>query len=354
MALIASGLFCGELAVRSFAQPPAQPPAATTIALSGFSGTGSIDLVSTAGRAPVVEVTGGADPFFAWSPDGGRLVVSREEGSVCQGCSELYIVGAGGGGGRALTRSGTNANPAWSPSGRLIAFDHCRNVARGPCAIFSIEAGGQGLRRLSPWGAGEGPPVWSHDSRRIAFAGVAKLGIYVMDADGRHLRRLTRSLDDDPSFSPDGARIVFTRAIRIGHMESRDDIFVIRPDGTGQRRLTDTGRENFDPAFSPNGHEIAFVGAQANPAACAGEEAIYEMSPTGSGRLRLSGYGRFEKPTWSPEEAQIAFLGEEPVACPPAEGATHLYVMSARGTGERQLGALTPQAAGGLAWRPAI
>jgi|GEM_PF-5534496 len=336
---------------RTVAQaPPA--PMSTTLAVSVFSGTNSIELISTTGAGPL-ELAGATDPFFAWSPDGEQLVFSREEAGACEGCSELYLVGAAGGSEHRLTDGATNGNPAFSPGGRLIAFDRCRSVVRGPCAIFSIGTDGRGLRRLTPWGAGEGPPVFSPDGRLIAFAGDSEQGIYVMDANGRRLHRLTRGNDEGPAFSPDGSQIAFTRSIPLGRMEAREDIFLIRPDGRGLRRLTDTGRENFDPDWSPDGHEIVYVGGLEEPAACTLQDAIYEISPTGSGRRQLSGPGaRLEDPSFSPEEAQIAFLGETPASCPPAEGVDHLYVMSAAGTGQRQLGLAKPAAAGALAWRP--
>ena len=185
--LLAAGLGLAAFAGGSLAAPALS--ASGTIAVSVFSGIGSIDTVSADGTR-LRELAPGTDPYFSWSPNGERLVFSREDEAACSGCSELYVVGAGGGTERRLTIAGTNANPAWSPSGRLIAFDRCKKVGGGPCAIFTIEADGRGLHRLTPWGPGEGPPVWSGDSRRIAFSGIAEVGIYVMAADGRHLRRL--------------------------------------------------------------------------------------------------------------------------------------------------------------------
>ena len=179
------------------------------------------------------ELAAGVDPFFAWSPSGGQLVFSREGNLGCAGCSDLYVVGAGGGTPRLLTSSGTSANPAWSASGKLIAFDRCRNVANGPCAIFTIAPDGRGLRRLTPWAVGYSPPVWSPNNKTLAFSGILKRGIYTVGSNGRSMRRLTRDGDEDPVFSPDGAELAFTRQTPIGPMEARSDIYVMSPDGKG-------------------------------------------------------------------------------------------------------------------------
>ena len=76
-------------------------------------------------------------------------------------------------------------------------------------------------------------PAWSPDGRKIAFGGDGE--IYVMNADGRGLRRLTRNpaSDGSPAWSPDGRRIAFGSE-RDGNLE----VYVMNTDGSGQRNLT--------------------------------------------------------------------------------------------------------------------
>jgi TolB protein len=67
-----------------------------------------------------------------------------------------------------------------------------------------------------------------------------------MDADGTHVRRLTRSGSEDiaGSWSPDGARIVFT-----SRRTGLSQLFLMRPDGSRQRRLLRSGINALEPSW---------------------------------------------------------------------------------------------------------
>jgi TolB protein len=67
-----------------------------------------------------------------------------------------------------------------------------------------------------------------------------------MDADGRHLRRLTRSGSEDiaAAWSPDGSRILFTSS-RTGLSQ----LFLMRPDGSHQHRLLRSGINALEPSW---------------------------------------------------------------------------------------------------------
>ena len=79
--------------------------------------------------------------------------------------------------------------------------------------------------------------------------------IYVINADGSGLQRLTSNDDKDtcPAWSPDGTMIAF-----VSDRDRNHEIYVMRADGSDQRRLTDTPGSEFHPDWSPDGAYIAF------------------------------------------------------------------------------------------------
>ena len=83
--------------------------------------------------------------------------------------------------------------------------------------VYVMEPDGTRRRRLTRTSVSdETAPAWSPDGRKIAFArnGSGDDGIYVMDADGSDVRRLTSGQDLEPSWSPDGTQLAFTRTTR--------------------------------------------------------------------------------------------------------------------------------------------
>ena len=104
----------------------------------------------------------------------------------------------------------------------------------------------------------DGSPAWSPDGKRIAFYSErdGNAEIYVMNADGTAVTRLTNSTADEgyPSWSPDGKRIAFMR--RTG----RTELFTMNADGSDQKPLLTVDKgDAIDPRWSPDGARIVFV-----------------------------------------------------------------------------------------------
>jgi len=114
------------------------------------------------------------------------------------------------------------------------------------------------LRKVMDDTATATEPAFSPDGSRIAFTSTrdGQPEVYVMDADGTNVSRLTNSpgLDGDPSFSPDGQTVLF-HSQRTGHRQ----IYLQPITSSVAIPLTQEPADNSQPSMSPDGEVIAFV-----------------------------------------------------------------------------------------------
>lgn len=205
--------------------------------------------------------------------------------------------------------------------------------------IWAMDASGNGARQLTTNYNAEDNPTYSPDGSRIVYEFLRVL--WIMDADGSDKRQLTVGglTDEDPAFSSDGTKVVFTR---------NRDIYEVSVDGSGLRNLTNTsGFEERDAAYSPNGDKIAYtrIGCEDGR----GATCVYVMGADGSAQTNLTpedsmsqcpnspGYyfeGASREPSWSPDGSKIAFNG--PLICPHTVG-KDIWVMNSDGSGKVNL-----------------
>jgi Tol biopolymer transport system component len=105
----------------------------------------------------------------------------------------------------------------------------------------------------------------------------------------------------------------------------RQDLWTMRSDGSGARKLTDDKVPDIFPEWSPSGKKIAWARGDA------GSEEIWVMNADGSGRRQIT-FNAFSDidPVWSPDSSQIAFRSTR-------NGNRDIYVINADGTNERRL-----------------
>ena len=151
--------------------------------------------------------------------------------------------------------------PAWSRDGRTIVFVSWRD---GNGEVYAMDADGSGPRNLTQHPAKDVRPAWSPDGRRIAFVSRrdGNSEVYVMNADGSGKRNLTRDRanDDYPTWSPDGRKIAFLRGRLRGPRRPACTgaygyhLYVMNADGSGLRRLTRSTDVSAMTCVSWSGH----------------------------------------------------------------------------------------------------
>jgi Tol biopolymer transport system component len=230
----------------SMAASEARPSAGDRSSLSGQIAFDNFEDVWTinADGTDLTRLTHSAAPEFdpSWSPDGTQIAFRSER----IGEPEIWVMNADGTSPRQLTEG---LSPAWSPDGSLIAFS-------GHAGLSVIRPDGTG-RRVLPHTEGGEYPSWSPDASRIAFNSnlTGDHVMYIARADGSAVVDLSNVGEGwQVAWSPDGRYILFTS--HRDHPDNYTDVYVMRPDGSGVRRLTHEVGQT--PAWSPDGEHIVF------------------------------------------------------------------------------------------------
>ena len=239
----------------------------------------------------------------AWSPDGLRLAFI----SPCGGNQEIYpgagifIMNVDGSEVTPLPSvPGGDFDPIWSPDGTRIAFTSLRDFNRAQ--IYEIVLEDNSVRSLSANTVRDSQPAWSPEGTEIAFVTTRRgpYQIWIMNQDGEEAVLLSRSgslKNTHPDWSPDGQVIMFTQTELLGGVPR---LVAMR---VAEGNLIDTRviREVIpmrESEYSPDGAWIAFESWPEGS-----NHDIYIMTPTGSGRQRLTDQDGFEfDAAWRPEK----------------------------------------------------
>jgi len=337
---------------------PAFSPDGERIAFrSERDGAGGIFVMGSTGESVKRLTDFGFDP--SWSPDGKQIVFSSGDGSNPWGrdaIAQLWVVPAVGGEVKQLTQQADAVQPRWSPGGRRIAFWGLS--AGGQRDIWTIPAASAGEPMpvaVTSDAAMDWDPVWSPEGRTLYFAsergGSMNLwrvaidessgrprgepqpvttpsrssGSISLSRDGKQLmfvstdrRSSIQRLGLDPAsgrvrepprpvfrasrviytqdISPNGEWIAFTT------LGGREDLFVVRFDGTGYRQITDDAFRDRGPMWSQDGRRIGFYSDRS------GRYETWVVRPDGVGLeplTKTTGPSRWNA-EWSPDGKRLA------------------------------------------------
>ncbi len=225
---------------------------------------------------------------------------------------DIFVARRDGSNIRQLTTSpGYDAEGAFSPDGKLIVF----------CSLRSAYPTNQ----------------WSAAELKLLETDPAYFGeIYLMNADGSEVRRLTRTpgYDGGPFFSPDGQRIVWRRFETNGVVA---DVWTMKLDGSDAQRVTDFGCMSWAPYFHPSGDYLVFT---ANKLGFANFELFIADARGGREPVRVTFTDGFDGlPVFSPDGKKLAWTSNRG-----ADGKSQIHLADWHDATARQALAAAPKA----------
>ncbi len=270
-----------------------------------------------------------------------RIVYVAESGPAQKRVKRLAIMDQDGANHRYLTDGSTIVlTPRFSPTQQEItylAYDasgprvHLLNIDSGQREVLGRFPGMTFAPRFSPDG----------ETVVMSMAQDGNTDIYAMDLRTRRTRRLTEhpAIDTSPSYSPDGRQIVFN-SDRGGSQQ----LYVMDSSGGSPRRISFNEGRYTTPVWSPRGDMIAFTKQHQ------GRFYIGVMRPDGSGERLLTDAFQQEGPTWAPNGRYLIFFRQEPSDASGRGGRSRLYMVDITGNILREVP--TPQDASDPAWSP--
>jgi len=218
----------------------------------------------------------------------------------------------------------TNVNDSYpmpSPDGAKVIFHSDRTGKR---QIYVMNADGSNLIRLTNNNANDETAVWSPDGKKIVFSSDRddKDGdIYVMNADGSGQKRLTNQPGNDShaKWSPDGSRIIFNSArtspdLTVNWGRQIHEVFTMKADGTDIRQISNLKTISTYASYSPDGRKIVARSVTQSSAMnwdfslSQRNSEIFVMNSDGTNPVNITNSAAYDGwGAWSPDGTKILF-----------------------------------------------
>jgi TolB protein len=200
---------------------------------------------------------------FEWSPDSSQLLLvsayedpARDDKEIMSGkklpLSAVYLLDVKTGTQKRVTGYGQNCYGSWSPDGTRVALSFGDEQK---AEIYAVSLDGRRRRRLDSIEAKNIRPVWSPDSRKIAYISVSSpeeggdAAAYVVNDDGTNSKRIADRNVQEIWWSPDGKSLL---------IQAFGVLTLVDANSGGAVKLTGGIIEPRDGLFAPDGKEVLF------------------------------------------------------------------------------------------------
>lgn len=241
---------------------------------------------------------------ISWSADGRRIFFSAmrvrtDYSDYAPGLWSVYRYDLGSG--RIVLVVSSAFTVAAAPSGGRILVG---KLVDGQSDLFLLDADGHEVERLTDHPADDSWPAWSPDGNALAFQSKrgAHTEIFVADRRGKNLRRLIDTGEHQaygPAWAPDGQRIAYY----LEKGDGKDQVHVVRADGTGDTDVTQDGFNNIFPGWIPDGRIVYGQDRKEGPARAV------TVRPEGGGKQPLFAIQAFLT-RYAADGIRFAYLAE--------------------------------------------
>jgi TolB protein len=300
---------------------------------------------------------GGENAEAYFSADGKKLIFQSTHGDLQ--CDQIFTMNIDGSEAKMVsTGRGRTTCSFFTPDGKRIIYSST-HLAGSDCPpkpdysrgyvwpiypgydIFSAKPDGSDLKNITNSPGYDAEATIAPDGKRVVFTSTrdGDLDIYTMDTDGKNVKRLTSEVgyDGGPFWSYDSRWIVYRANHPASEREVADyksllkdnlirpttlEIWVMKADGTGKRRITSNGKANFAPYFFPDGKRIIFASNMHDPKGR--DFDLYAINVDGTGLERLTFNTTFDGfPMFSPDGKKLVFASNRNGK---AQGDTNVFI----------------------------